>query len=98
MHGVVDVKHSGKFGWFVLSMRMQVILDSPIARPGSAPIGGGKKGEFRDWTRSRVAGVFWTFQLSEDSAEFRYVPLHIADQVVFRCFFYKNFTLLHSKF
>ena len=21
------------------------------ARPGSAPIGGGKKGEFRDWTR-----------------------------------------------
>ena len=34
----------------VLSMRMQVILDSPFARPGSAPIGGGKKGEFRDWT------------------------------------------------
>ena len=30
---------------------MQVILDSPFARPGSAPIGGGKKGEFRDWTR-----------------------------------------------
>ena len=38
------------FDWFVLSMRMQVILDSPFARPGSAPIGGGKKGEFRDWT------------------------------------------------
>ena len=31
-------------------MRMQVILDSSFARPGSAPIGGGKKGEFRDWT------------------------------------------------
>ena len=30
-------------------MRMQVILDSPFARSGSAPIGGGKKGEFRDW-------------------------------------------------
>ena len=29
---------------------MQVILDSLFARPGSAPIGGGKKGEFRDWT------------------------------------------------
>ena len=29
---------------------MQVILDSPFARPGSAPIWGGKKGEFRDWT------------------------------------------------
>ena len=35
----------------VLSMRMQVILDSSFARPGSAPIWGGKKGEFRDWTR-----------------------------------------------
>ena len=38
------------FYWFVLSMRMQVILDSSFARPGSAPIWGGKKGEFRDWT------------------------------------------------
>ena len=34
----------------VLSMRMQVILDTSFARPGSAPIWGGKKGEFRDWT------------------------------------------------
>ena len=34
----------------VLSMRMQVILDSSFARLGSAPIWGGKKGEFRDWT------------------------------------------------
>ena len=38
------------FHWFVLSMRMQVILDSSFAHPGSAPIWGGKKGEFRDWT------------------------------------------------
>jgi len=29
---------------------MEVILDSSFARPGSAPIWGGKKGEFRDWT------------------------------------------------
>ena len=36
--------------------------------------------------------------LTEDSAEFSYVPLYIADQVVFRCFFFKNFTLLLSKF
>ena len=36
------------FDWFVLSMRMRVILDSLFARPGSAPIGGGKKREFRD--------------------------------------------------
>ena len=42
---------SNMFDWFVLSMRMQVIPDSLFARPGSAPIGGGKKGEFRDWTR-----------------------------------------------
>ena len=33
-------------------MRMQVILDSSFARPGSAPIWGGKKGEFRDWTKT----------------------------------------------
>ena len=32
-------------------MRMQVILDSSFRPPGSAPIWGGKKGEFRDWTR-----------------------------------------------
>ena len=36
----------------VLRMRMQVILDSSFARPGSAPIWGGKKGEFRDWTKN----------------------------------------------
>ena len=34
----------------VLSMRMQVILDSLFTHPGSAPIRSGKKGEFRDWT------------------------------------------------
>ena len=32
-------------------MRMQVILDSSFARPGSAPKRGGKKVEFRDWTK-----------------------------------------------
>ena len=36
----------------VLSMRMQVILDSSFARPGSAPIWDGKKGGFRDWTKN----------------------------------------------
>ena len=35
----------------VLSMRIKVVLDSLFARPGSAPIWGGKKGEFRDWTK-----------------------------------------------
>ena len=39
------------FDWFVLTMRMQVILDSLFARLGSSPIGGGKKGAFKDWTR-----------------------------------------------
>ena len=34
-------------------MHMQVILDSLFTRPGSAAIGGGKKGEFRDWTRPK---------------------------------------------
>jgi len=41
---------------FVLNMRMQVILDSSFARPGSAPIWGGKKGEFRDWTNGSRIG------------------------------------------
>ena len=41
----------GKIGG-VLSMRMQFILDSSFARPGSAPIWDGKKEEFRDWTTS----------------------------------------------
>ena len=52
------------YDWFVLSMRMQVILDSPFARPDLAPIGGGKKGKFRDWTRQscelkRGKIMFW---------------------------------------
>ena len=34
---------------------MQVILDSSFSRPGSAPIWGGKEGEFRDWTIGKVA-------------------------------------------
>ena len=42
----------------VLSMRMHVILDSLFARPGSAHIGGGKKGEFRDWTTQLNARIF----------------------------------------
>ena len=40
-------------------MRMQVILDSLFARPGSAPIGGGKKGEFRDWTKECPNRGLW---------------------------------------
>ena len=56
----LSLENTSKYGFFpdfggggngsVLSMRMQVILDSSFARPGSAPIWGGKKGEFRDWT------------------------------------------------
>ena len=55
------------FDWFVLGMRMQVILDfpgltpglsfRPPPPPGSAPIGGGKKGELRDWTISTLKPV-----------------------------------------
>ena len=46
------------FYWFVLNMRMQVILESPFARLGSAHVGGGKKGEFRDWTSRSVIPFF----------------------------------------
>ena len=38
----------------VLSMRLQVSLDSLFARPSSAPILGGKKGDFRDWTNHKI--------------------------------------------
>ena len=66
------------FDWFVLSMRMQVILDSLFARPGSAPIWGAKKGEFRDWTsagsavaceRRRISGCHW-FGGTSDSRKY----------------------------
>ena len=55
-----NLKRASKYGFSpdfgeknggILSMRMQVILDSLFDRPGSFPIWGGKKGEFRDWTR-----------------------------------------------
>ena len=38
------------FDWFVLSMRMQVILDSSFVRPGSAPI----------WGERRVQGLIYS--------------------------------------
>jgi len=51
----LNLESTSKYGFpldfgGVLSIYMQVILDSSFARPGSAPIWGGKKGEFRDWT------------------------------------------------
>ena len=52
----------------VLSMRMQVILDSSFARPGSAPIWGGKKGEFRDWTIAQTARSVARVQLNNHQA------------------------------
>ena len=50
----------------VLGMRMQVILDSSFARPGSAPKWDGKKGEFSDWTTGGFA------QISREKKNFRY--------------------------
>ena len=44
-------------------MSMQVILDSSFARPGSAPIRGGEKGEFRDWTKGNA--VVEVFKMAE---------------------------------
>ena len=44
---------------------MQVILDSSFARPGSAPIWGGKKVEFMDWTMislERMLPILWPFR------------------------------------
>ena len=44
---------------------MQVFLDSLFARPGSALIWGGKKREFRDWTRPVPEGMPMIFELEE---------------------------------
>ena len=49
------------FEWSVRSMHMQVILDSLFARPGFSSYmggGGGKKGEFRDWTMHKYGVLF----------------------------------------
>ena len=40
---------------------MRVILDSLIACRGSAPIGGGKKVEFRDWTIGYPKEARWHY-------------------------------------
>ena len=59
-----NLKRASKYGFSpdlggknggILSMRMQVILDSLFDRPGSAPTWGGKKREFRDWTSFHMA-------------------------------------------
>ena len=38
----------------VMTMRVQVILHSPFVCQGSAPLKGGKKGEFRDWAKCDI--------------------------------------------
>ena len=59
----------------VLSMRMQVILNSSFARPGSAPIWGGKKGEFRDWTTARAECMC---EILKKTAEWKFLNLEIS--------------------
>ena len=59
-------------------MRIQVILDSSFARPGSAPIWGGKKGEFRDWTiiARELSGFICTSSLTmNEKIQYRTRPL-----------------------
>ena len=52
-------------------MRMQVILDSLFARSGSAPIWGGKKGEFRDWTNFSATSIPTQ---SKNATDFKFYP------------------------
>ena len=82
----LNLKCAFKYGFFpdlgggsggVLSMRMQVILDSLFARQGSAPIGGRKKGEFRDWTIASSANQASSGEIKESFAlalGFRVIP------------------------
>ena len=63
----------------VLSMRMQVILDSSFARPGSAPIWGGKKVEFRDWTKAPPTRAEWFYfqkEVGKHESFFRSTDMH----------------------
>ena len=52
---------------------MQVILDSSFALPGSAPIWGGKKVDFRDWTKGDLesAGPYLNKGLNADPSIFQ---------------------------
>ena len=64
---------------------MQVILDSSFARPGSAPIWGGKKGEFRDWTSSHWMPNSYGFYRKAEDVEVRFygiVNAHIASEMI----------------
>ena len=53
----------GNFDWFVLSMRMQVILDSSFARPGFSPIYGAGRRRVRglDYLISSSIFTFLSF-------------------------------------
>ena len=62
------------FYWFVL--RMQVNLDSLFARMGSAPTGGVKKGEFRDWNSPTPNTVWvWGAEVKKIQAMMEYFSL-----------------------
>ena len=67
----------------VLSMRMQVILDSSFARPGSDPIWGGKKGETASsaiWALREIAdqcAPFISYKHKSDS-KMLYSSVHLS--------------------
>ena len=51
-------------------------LDSLFARPGSAPVGGGKKGEFRDWTAPPLSmGILYSPQFRSHQETKRKIQL-----------------------
>ena len=70
----------GKNGGF-LSMRMQVILDSSFARPGSAPIWGGKKAEFRDWTSFHIMLKYFEIKKGV-SLLYKTNRFHVAERLI----------------
>ena len=78
----------GEKNGVVLSMRMQVILDSSFARPGWAPIWGGKKEEFRDWTID-----WWDQARWRNLHKFDMSKMNASEDV----FVYREFMLLWTK-
>ena len=82
------------FDWFVLSMRVQIILNSSFARPGSAPIWGGKKVEFRDWTNG-LRPRLWL--LAKLKAKCYFKPSFWAIVLTIKLYHYKKEDLLRNK-
>ena len=80
-------------------MGMQVILDSLFARPGSAPVWSGKKGEFTDWIRREKERADFLFSLpdpSRRSLAFSIVPMPLTESLEQAKFLNESCSISHT--